>query len=58
MNIEVKNKNEIYEIPLCSIIQLCGENIKKRNLYVTHWKNIFHFQNIWHGKINIKIIFG
>lgn len=35
MSIEVSKVNEIYEIPLQSIIQLCGEDIEKKE-YICH----------------------
>lgn len=59
MNIEVKNKNEIYEIPLCSIIQLCGENIKKKEFICYSLEKYFSLSKYmaWEDKYkdNIRI---
>lgn len=59
MNIEVKNKNEIYEIPLYSITQLCGENIKKKEFICYSLEKFFSLSKYmsWEEKYkdNIRI---
>ena len=59
MNIEVKNKNEIYEIPLYSITQLCGENIEKKEFICYSLEKFFSLSKYmsWEEKYkdNIRI---
>lgn len=59
MNIEVKNKNKIYEIPLYSITQLCGENIEKKEFICYSLEKFFSLSKYmsWEEKYkdNIRI---